>query len=73
LVQEALPGYGDGLVREPGQEIEFDEYDEELEELYSDEYDDELENEFAEEEVDEDNRGNVISPDERVARAHVDS
>jgi uncharacterized LabA/DUF88 family protein len=72
LVQEALPGYGDGVVREPGQEVEFDGYDEELDELYSDEYDDVLEDEFAEEEVD-DNRGNVISPEERVARAHVDS
>jgi uncharacterized LabA/DUF88 family protein len=72
LVQEALPGYGDGVVREPGQEVGFDEFDEELDELYSDEYDDVFEDEFAEEEVD-DNRGNVISPEERVARAHVDS
>jgi uncharacterized LabA/DUF88 family protein len=72
LVQEALPGYGDGVVRELGQEVEFDGYDEELDELYSDEYDEVFEDEFVEEEVD-DNRGNVISPEERVARAHVDS
>jgi uncharacterized LabA/DUF88 family protein len=70
LVQEALPGYGDGIVREPGTELEFDEYDEEMDELYNEEYDETFEDEFAE---NEDNRGNVITPDERVARAHVDS
>jgi uncharacterized LabA/DUF88 family protein len=73
LVQEALPGYGDGVVREPGTEVDFSEYDVEMDELYSEEYDDDFEDEFAEEAVEEDNRGNVISPEEQVARAHVDS
>jgi uncharacterized LabA/DUF88 family protein len=75
LVQEALPGYGDGIVREPGQELGYEEYDEELEELYSDEYDEEYDDEQIDEEIDEeidDNRGNIISPEEHVARAHAE-
>jgi uncharacterized LabA/DUF88 family protein len=87
LVQDALPGYGDGIVRE-GVIAGFDEYDEGLTELYDDDYDEEydgaLEGTFAEdvevevdagvnEDEDEDNRGNIISPTERVVRTHVDS
>jgi uncharacterized LabA/DUF88 family protein len=85
LVQEALPGYRpapyDGLPRDEEEfeeeyEAEADEADEEDEE-YDDElededeaYDDEIE---GLEEPEEDNRGNVLSPDERRARAVVDA
>jgi hypothetical protein len=71
LVLEALPEYDDGVVRESSQDLAYDEFDEELDELYSDDYDDDAYDEAPAE--DEDNRGNLISPEERVARAHVDS
>ena len=76
LVQEALPGYRrpayDGL---PQDEEEYDdEYDEEEEYEADAEYDEEDEEEDAdydgeEDEVEEDNRGNLISPSEARPRA----
>ena len=74
LVQQALPGYQndayDGLPRD---EEEYDEDDEgEYEEGYEDEYEDDEEFEEGDEEAEEDNLGNVIAPEERVARTAVE-
>lgn len=77
LVQQALPGYGNGGLPIEDDE-EYDEYTAELPESeFEDDYDDEVyegneeegeeneEDEFAE----EDNRGNLISPEELTTRA----
>lgn len=76
LVQEALPGYGDGIVREGV--IRYDEYDEELTEMYADDdYDEEVfeEDEYADAEYveEDDNRGNILSPAEKIARTQIES
>ncbi|MFL5758819.1 MAG: NYN domain-containing protein [Thermomicrobiales bacterium] len=75
LVQVALPGYGDGVVREGIAAFsEYDEFDEELTEMYGDDDDEQFEgDEFeGDAEVDEDNRGNLIGPEERVVRTISD-
>jgi uncharacterized LabA/DUF88 family protein len=78
LVQQALPGYGRNGLPVDDEEDEFEEYEAELEgEEFEDDYDDEAyagdeaDEDEDDELEDEDNRGNVIAPEELTTRARA--